>query len=220
METAEFKMESDSQDKSKITGHYTEYRIHQIQSLKDTGPGKAALANLRRGAGKAPGELPEVWALFLEELPEYLMGKGEESSPAEEAIYDALTLYAVHQQGNDLESQFCHEKGVTLGTAAARLVDLNDESSQTRILDRLKAASVTQSPRTLAVQLRSIIQLMKKKPVALDYAQLTRDLYAYHWPENRKGIRLKWGQDFYKELDERRKPKEEDAPSQVSEQVA
>ena len=44
------------------------YTYRQIQFLirqKETSVGKAMLANLRRGIGKTPGELPELWGAFL-----------------------------------------------------------------------------------------------------------------------------------------------------------
>lgn len=46
------------------------YTYRQIQFLirqKETSVGKAMLANLRRGIGKTPGELPELWGAFLNE---------------------------------------------------------------------------------------------------------------------------------------------------------
>ena len=45
-----------------------ERRIQQIQGLPEH-PRRAALANLRRGIGRAPGELPELWGSFLQEMP-------------------------------------------------------------------------------------------------------------------------------------------------------
>ena len=45
-----------------------ERRIRQIQGLPEH-PRRAALANLRRGIGRAPGELPELWGSFLQEMP-------------------------------------------------------------------------------------------------------------------------------------------------------
>lgn len=53
------------------------YTYRQIQFLirqKETSVGKAMLANLRRGIGKTPGELPELWGAFLNEMPSELYG--------------------------------------------------------------------------------------------------------------------------------------------------
>lgn len=82
---------------------------------------RARLAELRRGVGHQPGDLPVLWGSFLQELPKELWGRktaaGEcrEPSEAEWAVYLALTLYALHQQGE--ENVSVNEKGCTLGRA-------------------------------------------------------------------------------------------------------
>ena len=79
---------------------------------------RARLAELRRGVGHQPGDLPALWGSFLQELPKELWGRetaaGEcrEPSEAEWAVYLALTLYALHQQGEENGSM--NEKGCTL----------------------------------------------------------------------------------------------------------
>ena len=68
------------------------YTYRQIQFLirqKETSVGKAMLANLRRGIGKTPGELPELWGAFLNEMPSELYGNSGMPSEAEWAVYIA-----------------------------------------------------------------------------------------------------------------------------------
>ena len=77
---------------------YVAQQLHRLQALPDN-QRRAELAKLRRGIGHAPGELPELWEVFC-------WNAGELSGPqwplrAEWAVYLALTLYALHQQGND-----------------------------------------------------------------------------------------------------------------------
>lgn len=79
-------------------GSTVDRRIRRLQSLSEH-PRRAALANLRRGVGRAPGELPELWGSFLADMPEEFFGRGGAPSEAEWAVYLALTLYALHQQG-------------------------------------------------------------------------------------------------------------------------
>ena len=57
---------------------------------------------LRRGIGKMPGDIPELWNILFDGLPEELMSKVGDPSYAEWSIYTALTLYALHQQGLSL----------------------------------------------------------------------------------------------------------------------
>ena len=76
---------------------YAAQQLHRLQALPDN-QRRAELAKLRRGISHAPGELPELWGSFLLEMPESFQGRSAPSA-AEWAVY--LTLYAVHQQGND-----------------------------------------------------------------------------------------------------------------------
>ena len=59
----------------------------------------AVLARLRRGIGKRPGEIPELWEWMMTD--EQL--RFSEPTYEEWASYIALTLYAFHQQGNDIK---------------------------------------------------------------------------------------------------------------------
>ena len=48
-----------------------------------------------------------------------------------------------------------------------------------------------------AHHLRGMVQLLKASGIALDYRQLTKDIYDFMEPERRNLLRLRWGQDFY-----------------------
>lgn len=91
---------------------YTAQRLHWLWALPDN-QRRAELAKLRRGVGHTPGDLPELWGSFLLGMPEDFQGRSGPSH-AEWAVYLALTLYAVHQQGND---QPMNRPGNTLGRA-------------------------------------------------------------------------------------------------------
>ena len=77
---------------------YVAARLRWLQTLPEH-PRKAQLADLRRGVGRTPGELPELWGAFLQDMPEELQSATGNPTYAEWAIYLALTLYALHQQG-------------------------------------------------------------------------------------------------------------------------
>ncbi len=62
---------------------------------------RGRLAELRRGAGRKPGEDPAVWGTIFSELPEDMYGSRGNPSKEEWAVHIALTLYAIHQQGRD-----------------------------------------------------------------------------------------------------------------------
>ena len=89
---------SENKNKADMVYSCVSGKLHYINSISEMGSGKGILAQLRRGAGKKPGELPELWGMIFEKVPDELLGKNEVSY-AEWAIYTALTLYAVHRQG-------------------------------------------------------------------------------------------------------------------------
>ena len=103
-----------------------ERRIRQIQGLPEH-PRRAALANLRRGIGRAPGELPELWGSFLQEMPPEFFSRNGNPTAAEWAIYLALTLFALHQQSQ--EKSMCAD-GAGIGKAVRKLSDKQKEDPQ------------------------------------------------------------------------------------------
>lgn len=169
--------------------------IHRILKNPNPGAQKAALANLRRGIGHAPGEIPQLWGEFLLDLPEEMSGWDGEPSREEWAIYTALTLFALHQQGHDPDREPMHREGNRFGTSVGRLA--TDEDEMKRILRRLNAAATAGSVSALAHYLRGLVQLLRTEGIAVDYAALAGDIFRYQYPEFTAQVRLAWGQDFY-----------------------
>ena len=89
--------------KTQNVGHFVEYRLKRILNSSSDGAVKASLANLRRGIGTTPGDIPELWELFLQDLPEEMLSRSGVPTHAQWAVYIALTLFALHQQGKDLQ---------------------------------------------------------------------------------------------------------------------
>ena len=152
------------------------------------------LANMRRGVGKAPGELPELWGLIFDRMPEELLGN-QGHSDAEWAVYSALTLYALHQQGSEESVQAAD---ISVGSAAACLVKSEDDTD--RILKRLNLVATAVSQADVAYHLRGLIQLLKGESAKLDYARLAKELYLFRYPESANDIKLSWGRDFYRQI--------------------
>ncbi|MCI6377670.1 MAG: type I-E CRISPR-associated protein Cse2/CasB [Clostridiales bacterium] len=173
-------------------GAYTAGRIEALLRERDGGAGKAALAELRRGVGHVPGELPKLWGQFLMDLPEEMLSPTGEPSREEWAVYAALTLWAMHQQGKE-GSMHC--KGVSLGEAAGGLLESQDDME--RVWRRLNVVAQAEDMPALAYHLRSLVQLLKASDIAMDYAGLSQDLYDFQRPETVNQVRLRWGQKFF-----------------------
>ena len=167
---------------------------------------RAELAKLRRGIGHAPGELPELWGSFLLEMPESFQGCSAPSA-AEWAVYLALTLYAMHQQGNDRPMN-C--PGNTLGRAVRQLAERNSAGqdwTEASVLRRFNALATAEEITEISHHLRGMIQLLsaaKDGGIPLDYPQLAADLYELQCADPRyaqtpANVRLRWGQDLYRD---------------------
>lgn len=180
--------------KSEQIRYYVLRKIKYLYENTDQGAVRGMLANLRHGIGKEPGELPELWGAVFDGIPEELIGT-KAPSDAEWAIYTAVTLYAMHQQGNE---ECVHTDAVSIGKAAAELVKSDDDTE--RILNRMKLIATAVTPSDLAYHLRGIIQLLKGETVKLDYAELAAELYLFRFPDNANSIRIQWGRDFYRKL--------------------
>ena len=169
--------------------------VGRLQS--DDSESKANLARLRRAAGKPPEETPEVWSITMDRLPEGLSGHfldGKyESSDAEWAIHNALTLYSVHAQGSTRSPQ---EDGVSFGKAVGRLARVSD--GEETIMKRFNQVITSSDKTEMANHLRSMVQLMRSKgTIGFDYVLLAKDLYLISQPSYRNAALFRWGEDFY-----------------------
>ena len=186
---------------------YTAQRLHWLWALPDN-QRRAELAKLRRGVGHKPGDLPELWGSFLRGMPEGFQGGKNGPSHAEWAVYLALTLYAVHQQGNDRPMN-C--SGNTLGRAVRQLAERNTTAGQdwteASVLRRFNALATAEEITEISHHLRGMIQLLsaaKDGGIPLDYPQLAADLYELQCTDPRyaqipANVRLRWGQDLYRD---------------------
>ena len=136
---------------------------------------------------------PQIWEYTLD-LPEELQGDGGEPSHGENAIFIALTLFAMHAQGSD---DIVHWKDVTLGTAVSKL-RAKFQDSEKGIRRRFDALITAKSCDEIAVHARGMIQLLKAGGIGLDYGQFAAHVYLLQFPESAKRVRLSWGQDYFR----------------------
>lgn len=175
----------------------------KIERLLTESPwSRAMMAKLRRGIGKQPGELPELFEILLGDMPDELYGKGDDPSYSEWAIYTALTLFALHQQGKEHPMSVGGKPdnkyaGNSLGAAVGYLVK-QDREREPAIKRRFDAVATSNEFTELAHHARSLIQLLKAGDVSLDYPHFAEDLFWYQFDEKRNKVRLHWGEDYYR----------------------
>ncbi|MBS3872233.1 MAG: type I-E CRISPR-associated protein Cse2/CasB [Firmicutes bacterium] len=184
-------------EKARQVGVFVERKIVGLASNPSPSAVKAQLAHLRNGVGKLPGSQPALWEVTLSELPESLISQGEAPTQGEWAIHVALTLYSLHQQGRDPLNQNMNHRGNTLGHSARQLREGNTDKADA-VRRRFNIVAMADSFERLSWHLRGFVQLLKASSIPLDYCKLAEELYWYQFAEARDGIRLKWGQDFYR----------------------
>ena len=157
---------------------------------------RAALAKLRRSVGRELADSPEAWDVVLKDAPDFMISENGEATYAERAVFAALTLFALHQQG---KTESVSKFEMAFGKAARRLVS-PDESNEQTIKCRLDTALTAKDFIEFTRHVRGLIQLMKAKGVYLDYSQFAKDLFWYQLPEQRRRVMLRWGEDFWVQM--------------------
>ncbi|MGC7096776.1 type I-E CRISPR-associated protein Cse2/CasB [Amycolatopsis lurida] len=172
-------------------------RVRKLQHgvLNNRSAEVAALARLRRAAGKRPGEVPEVLQYtFAEEFVP--TGTGDEATPAELAAHLSLTLYALHQQA--VPARMHREgPGFRLGRSARRLAPSELTTPPHPAVRRFQALITSASTSELAYHSRGLVQLLRSQRIPLDYGLLAQDLLRWQDPRRLERVRLAWGRDFY-----------------------
>lgn len=182
------------ESKTKQIKSYVHMRLAKWKSMEEKRT-RAELAELRRGIGRKPGEISNIWAMLFEDLPEDLMSQSGKASRAEWAISTALTMYALHQQGKEINGGGVYRERYSLGRAVAELSGGEiEESIQKRFIVLATSVDIEEC----AYHLRGIIQLLKNADIPLDYPALAADLYQYQLPDGAAEVQLRWGQDFYR----------------------
>ena len=166
---------------------------------------KAMLAKLRQGVGKQAENNPEVWSVLFDGLDERLLSRDGDLSIAEEAIYTALTLYAVHQQG---KADKMSKGNDSFGTAIKKLLK-PDGSNDKSIKRRFDAIVTAKDYIELSYYARGMVQMLKANDIPLDYGQFASDLYCFHFPYAKNKVLLRWGEDYYKKTKVDNKKEEE-----------
>ena len=189
-----------------VLGRAVDAQVKRLQAEYQQGApsARADLARLRRGLGRPPGEIPEIWGLTIAVVPEDVRwGPGERRldehgqevpSRTEQAAHATLTLFALHQQSM---SGPAHVPGVRFGTAVRNLAAQSERSTEA-ITRRFMAVSTAQSMDELLVHVRGLITQLRSDQRGFDYARFADDLVELLTPGRAVAARLAWGRDFYR----------------------
>lgn len=166
-----------------------------------SGNAAAELAALRSGTGREAGTVAAMWSFHRTRMASEWRDKGFLTSDLM-AEHVALTLFARHQQAH---SRRMHVPGSSPGCAAGRLAKMaaadGGSASSTAALERRFGVLLTSADATeLAMHLRSLIPLLNRAGVGLDYDMVRSALRVWddpHRPDVSSRLRQSWDQDFH-----------------------
>lgn len=162
---------------------------------------KDILAGLRAGKDVTSQRARIFWPVMMENLSsEYLASN--ESTFEENAVYSAVRLYAIHQQGND---ELVYASGKEEGNAffeALKKVRISKQQNNidTKSLDR--RIQLLLATTNFGSLVNSLVQIEKIGKASgfnkVDYSQLAQDLLYFQYSyENANKVLLKWGREYF-----------------------
>ncbi|MCL5026306.1 MAG: type I-E CRISPR-associated protein Cse2/CasB [Chloroflexi bacterium] len=153
--------------------------LEQLAAEEDRG----ALAALRRGLGKPPGEAPELYPYVMPWLG------GQVSPWDEDAFFLVASLFGLHQRSwNRPEAR----PGFTnFGASLARLKDGKQDAAVERRFIALLNAHADDLPE----HLRHLVSLLASKETPIDWAQLLNDIR--RWDRDGQPVQREWARAFW-----------------------
>ena len=187
---------------SKRRDEIGDYIHKKIQFYEDGSESAVSieLARLRRGIGHAPGDLADLYGAFLKDMPKWFWNNSGYITREEWACYTAISLFALHQQGNSPKLHSMHtEEKISIGSAIRKLsVALGDNNADERMQKKLQMLITSKDMAELAQHLKGIITMLRGEGISLNYVLLAQDLYDFQFENQKQRIGLKWGQDYFR----------------------
>ena len=159
--------------------------LQQLAAPASGEPDRAALAALRRGLGRRPGEVMEPYRVIL-------TLHGARPAPwQEDACFLVAGLFAWHlHPGRPFES------GPTnLGASLRRHADARPGGGA----ERRFVALLNADHEDLPVHLRHVVGLLRTTETPIDYAQLLRDVDVRAWNAENRRVQREWARAFWRQ---------------------
>jgi CRISPR system Cascade subunit CasB len=143
---------------------------------------RAALAALRKGLGKAPGDVVEMYPHILPYLP-------ENARPEEElAFYMVGSLFGLYPEPWP-NGQKPEDLGGSLGKLAVRLEEDRRRGIERRLLSLLRS-----NRDVLQAQLRALVNLIRTHAIPIHWPTLVQDLS--RWDVHDMRVQKKWARSY------------------------
>lgn len=148
--------------------------IEYLESLRDD---RAALAALRRGLGRPPGTVPDMYRYVVPWLP------ADAPTWREDAIYMVAALFAYHPAASGIGN---------MGNHFARARDPQGDDTA---IERRFSALLAAHPDDLGFYLRQAVSFLKSKEVPVNWHQLLPDVLAWSHPD--RYVQKQWARAFW-----------------------
>lgn len=147
-----------------------------------------ALAVLRQGFDREPGDVPGMWPYYVHLTQE---GRLTRKLTAEHL---ALSMFGLHQQGIRTKVHRGGAFGQPSFAAALHRLRASGRFSEAALDARVAQAATAPDVRALAYHLRGLITMLKAIPdSAFNYDGLLQDLQDWQDPARAGRVRLNWG---------------------------
>ncbi|PWI05107.1 type I-E CRISPR-associated protein Cse2/CasB [Streptomyces sp. NWU339] len=160
----------------------------------------AELAALRSGTGRVAGTVPAMWPFHRTRMASEWHDKGSLTRDLA-AEHTALTLFARHQQTHHRPM---HARGTSPGTAAGLLAkkaeDGEGKAGKAALERRFGVLLTSDDGDELAMHLRSLVPLLNRAGIGLDYDLLRTALRTWddpRRPDAATRFRQQWDRDFH-----------------------
>lgn len=150
--------------------------ITYLESLREREDRRAALAALRRGLGRPPGTVAEMYPYVVPWLPDDAPWK-------ERAYYLIASLFAYHPA-----------PGGT-GNMGHHFAQACDPQGDNTAVERRFTALLAAHPDDLDFYLRQAVSFLKSKEVPVNWHQLLSDLLAWGHPD--RYVQQRWARAFW-----------------------
>lgn len=141
---------------------------------------RAALAALRRGLGKEPGEAPEMFPYVVRWVP-----PGNDAWH-EKTYYLVASLFALHQKATT-----AGEGATNLGASLRWLRHKSDSES----VEKRFVALLNSHGDDVAEHLRRVVALLKAQEIPIDWTQLLRDVQRWNAPS--RFVQRSWARAYW-----------------------
>lgn len=185
------------QDRNLPTKHEADFAQYLVGLLGARGntstakPDRAALAALRRGLGKTPGEAPEMFPYIIPRCS----GLGEFR---QNDFFLVAALFASHQGIAAPFPAVTDARRNSLGGSFRLLAERTNSGSiekHSGSIEKRFIALLDASRDELAEHLRHSASLLKAHSVGIDWAQLLHDLNGWDWPS--RSVQRRWAYGYW-----------------------